>query len=260
MNYSKVIIFDISGEYGHFRKFNTTTSPLTYSLPTPTAVYGMLGAILGIEREDSQGRIPEGKEYLNAIFSSHNTEIAIRPLANVKKVNMGFNLLNTANGKDSYFNIAYEKNKYGRTQIEYEILKDPVFRIYLKWEHELRPELIRRLKSKEFYFNPYLGISQMTADINWAKESELRKIANSDYLEFISAVNISEINSDRSPIEIDTIYDKVFHVETVPVEMGIDRRIHRYGEVLVELNGQTVKALPNKKSFFIEDEGNIQFL
>ena len=42
--------------------------------------------------------------------------------------------------------------------------------------------------------------------------------------------------------------------------MQIDRTIKRYGEILVEMNGDSVKAIPNKNSFTIEKEGNIQFL
>ncbi|RMG82383.1 MAG: CRISPR-associated protein Cas5, partial [Bacteroidetes bacterium] len=56
----KLLVFDISGEYGHFRKFNTTTSPLTYSFPPLPALAGLLGAILGIERETSPGVFPKG--------------------------------------------------------------------------------------------------------------------------------------------------------------------------------------------------------
>ena len=48
MNSKELLIFDIRGEYGHFRKYNTTTSPLTYSIPTRTAIAGILGAILAI--------------------------------------------------------------------------------------------------------------------------------------------------------------------------------------------------------------------
>ena len=62
MNYKEILIFDISSEYGHFRKFNTTTSPLTYSIPTRTAVVGIIGAILGLEREISEGKFKEGTE------------------------------------------------------------------------------------------------------------------------------------------------------------------------------------------------------
>lgn len=250
---NNVIIFEISGEYGHFRKFNTTTSPLTYSIPTPSAIYGLLGAVLGIEREDSNNKISEGKEHLREIFSSKNTSVAIRPISEIKKVNIGFNLLDTGSYQ-SFFNV---KN---RTQIEYEILKNPVFKIYLYWEHHLKEELKERLKNKNFHFNPYLGISQMTANIDYITEKAMVEISNRDFVLFNTAVNLSEIEYQNSPIDMDFIRDKKFQVETLPLVMQVDRKIARYGEVLVETNGGSVKAIPNKKSFSIEGEGNIQFL
>lgn len=253
------LIFDISGEYGHFRKFNTTTSPLTYSIPTPSAIYGVLGAVLGIEREDSHNKIREGKEHLREIFSSQNAAVAVKPLTEIKKVNIGFNLLNTKSD-NAYFNIENKKNEHGRTQIEYEILKDPKFRIYLNWEHPLKSELKKRLRSKNFHFNPYLGISQMTADINYVDEKDLIELSSKDYEDFATAINLSNIESKKPPIDIDFIKDRVFQVETFPLDMQIDRKINRYGEILVEMNGDSVRALPNKKSFLIKDEGNIQFL
>ena len=57
MNYKGILIFDISSEFGHFRKYNTTTSPLSYSIPTRTAVAGILGAILGMEREIGRAHV-----------------------------------------------------------------------------------------------------------------------------------------------------------------------------------------------------------
>ena len=42
--------------------------------------------------------------------------------------------------------------------------------------------------------------------------------------------------------------------------MGIDRKISRYGEILVETNADSVEAMPNQKSFFVKEEGNIQLL
>lgn len=247
------LIFDISGEYGHFRKFNTTTSPLTYSIPTPSAIYGLLGAVLGIEREDSHNKIRENKIHLREVFSNKNASIAIKPLSEIKKVNIGFNLLDTGSYQ-SFFNVT------NRTQIEYEILKDPKFRVYLQWNNTLREELIERLENKRFHFNPYLGISQMTADIEFLGEKELVEISENDYIDFNSAINLSEVQSEKAPIDIDFIKERVFQVETFPLDMQIDRTIKRYGEILVEMNGNSVRAIPNKNSFSIENEGNIQFL
>jgi CRISPR-associated protein Cas5h len=247
------LIFDISGEYGHFRKFNTTTSPLTYSIPTPSAIYGLLGAILGIEREDSNNKIGGKKVHLREVFSSRNALVAVRPLSEIKKLNIGFNLLDTGSYQ-SFFNVT------NRTQIEYELLKDPKFRVYLSWNHHLKNELKERLENKRFHFNPYLGISQMTANIEFVGEKNLNDVSKKDYMDFITTINLSDIKSDKTPIDIDFIKNRFFQVETFPLDMQIDRTIKRYGEILVEMNGNTVRAIPNKNSFTIENEGNIQFL
>ena len=73
MNSKELLIFDIRGEYGHFRKYNTTTSPLTYSIPTRTAIAGILGAILGMEREVRDGVYPEGAVPVQEFFSKERS-------------------------------------------------------------------------------------------------------------------------------------------------------------------------------------------
>lgn len=254
MSSDSVIIFDIKGEYGHFRKFNTTTSPLTYSIPTPSAIHGMLGAILGVEREDSKGKVKEGKPYLNELFCDENCRIAIQPLLEIKRTSLPFNLL-IVNSNSDFYNVK------GRTQIEFEVLKDPYFRIFLSWSGERKKELIDRLRLKRFHFNPYLGLAQMTADVIYQGEEEIQPITgNKNYLDFKTAINLSEIESQETPVEIEEMSEKVFQVETFPLKMGIDRTIKRYGEILVETNGNSVKALPNDKSYQLKDGINIQFL
>lgn len=253
MNFDRVIIFDIYGEYGHFRKFNTTTSPLTYCIPTPSALYGILGAVLGIERENSRNQVKKGQYHLRELFSEENVALAIRPLTEVKKERIGFNLLDTGS-YSTFFNIT------NRTQIEYEVLKNPHFRIYLVWNHSSRVELMQRLKEKRFHFNPYLGISQMTANVDWVDERVVEKISGVEYVPYSTAINLSEIHGEKPPVEIEKIVNEVFQVETFPIEMTKDRTISRYGEIMVELYGNKVWALPNEKSFVVKGEGNIQFL
>src|SRR6056297_2393425 len=124
MNYKEILIFDISSEYGHFRKYNTTTSPLTYSVPTRTSIAGILGAVLGMEREISEGVYPEGAVPVQEFFSKDNSDIAIQIINPIKKQTVAMNLVNT---KTSF----YDLTKAGRTQIEFELLKDAKFRIYL---------------------------------------------------------------------------------------------------------------------------------
>jgi len=45
----KAVVFDVWSDYAHFRKPYTTTSSLTFTLPPPTAIAGLVGAIMGVE-------------------------------------------------------------------------------------------------------------------------------------------------------------------------------------------------------------------
>lgn len=253
MESKSFIIFDISAEYGHFRKFNTTTSPLTYSIPTPSSITGLVGAILGIEREDHKKNIKEHGESLRLVFSPEFTRIGIRVLSKITKVNIGFNLLDTGSPQ-SFFNIA------NRTQIEYELLKNPSYRIYLDWEHPRRDELIQRIKNKQFHFNPYLGLSQFTTDVIWVGERVAKRIEGNEFIPFHSVINLSLLNKDENPIDFELMNTQQIQVETIPIEMLHNRVITRYAEILVETSGNLVRSKIGNTSYNVEEDGNIQLL
>ncbi|WP_231717005.1 CRISPR-associated protein Cas5 [Desulfosarcina ovata] len=48
---TRVLAFKLWGDYGHFRKYYTTTSPLTFEFPPPTSVVGIVSAIIGLDKE-----------------------------------------------------------------------------------------------------------------------------------------------------------------------------------------------------------------
>ena len=43
--------FKIDGDWAHFKKPETNNNPLSHDLIPKTALIGMIGAVLGIERE-----------------------------------------------------------------------------------------------------------------------------------------------------------------------------------------------------------------
>ena len=75
----KVLIFDIWGDFGHFRKFYTTSSPLSFSFPPPPTIAGILGAIYGTDKFKN--------EYLR-VFNYKNCRIALKILNPIKKIRM----------------------------------------------------------------------------------------------------------------------------------------------------------------------------
>ena len=249
----KLLVFDIASEYGHFRKFNTTTSPLTYSIPTRPAIAGVLGAVLGIEREVSSGKFREGVMPVAEVFSKDNASIAVQLINPVKKVNIAFNLLDTEKTASSFFNIKQ------RTQIEFELLKNPCFRIFVNLKDEiLFKDLITRLRENDTHFSPYLGLSQFTATIQFKGISNFHRSNATDFQEVITAVNLTNTNQD-DPVQFNHSIDFKYTSDTMPVVMLRDRLVTEYSEVIVETNGKTIQV-KSQEIYQTEGFGNILFL
>lgn len=252
MNFKEILIFDISSEYGHFRKYNTTTSPLTYSIPTRTAIAGILGAILGMERELADGIFPEKTIPVQEFFSKANSDIAVQILNPVKKENVAINLINT---KTSFYNLT----KAGRTQIEFELLKNLKYRIYFSINNKKTfDELTERIKQKRHHFSPYLGLAQFTASIDFVdtQQAELKSNSAKEYIEICTAVNLSKTFGEN-PVEFD--YSAMYSANNMPIEMNRYREIQEYSEVLIEKNGLPIRA--KVESYYkIAKYGNILFL
>lgn len=255
MKSDKVLVFDLSGEYGHFRKFNTTTSPLTYPMPPLPALAGIFGAVLGIERETSPGVFPSGVVPLNELFSPEKMSVAIQMLNPVKKTRMAFNLLDTEKVAQSFFNI---KN---RTQIEFELLKEPAFRIFFQHSDEqIFQTLAKRIKAKQYHFTPYLGLSQFAALLEYRDVLPcIEKQAANEPVEVMTGVNISNLDN-QEPVK----FRKGVHysLDTYPHTMLPNREIIAYAEILTELKqGEKARFWVNTPHFWQAGTlGNIIFI
>lgn len=251
MNSKELLIFDIRGEYGHFRKYNTTTSPLTYSIPTRTAIAGILGAILGMEREIRDGVYPEGAEPVQEFFSKERSDMAVQIVRPVKKENIGFNLINT---KTSF----YDLTRAGRTQIEFELVKDVHYRIYLSMNDEQKfEELSERILDKRHHFTPYLGLAQFTAQVDFVQRVTANEVSsNGEFVEIITAVNMSKLQGEP-PVEFKREF--FYSANNMPIVMNRDREVLEYSEVLIEKNGNPVQVRVSDY-YKVKGVGNILFL
>jgi CRISPR-associated protein Cas5 subtype I-B len=72
---------EIKGNWGHFKRPETNNNPLSHDLITKTALIGMIGAVLGVEREDMKTLFPQLSEDLL---------YGVQLLNPVKKVSWGF--------------------------------------------------------------------------------------------------------------------------------------------------------------------------
>lgn len=229
---NKVIIFDIWADVGHFKKVWTTTSPLTYSFPPRTTIAGIISAMLGLKRDS----------YYKT-FNSSRCNIAVRIINPIKKGRFNTNLINT---KDSPFRI--KNTASARTQISFEILKNPKYRIYFRHEDlEIYNKLLNCLQKGNSFYNITFGLANCLANFKFISESEIEE---------------SELNEIDSVVPIDKIKKICEYGENFKVKLPVDfdkNRIATYKEYLFGRNKEPMKL--ETKGFIVkETQERISFL
>ncbi|WP_300903338.1 type I-B CRISPR-associated protein Cas5b [uncultured Clostridium sp.] len=226
----KCLCFDIFGDYGHFRKFYTTSSPLTFSMPPRTAICGILSAIIGLDKE----------EYLKH-FSKDKAKIAVQINNPIKKTRVSYNLINTKTAK------FYSEIK-DRTRVTFELLKNPSFRIYINHCDDYIYNKIKTfIENKSNYYTISLGLSQFIADFNYVDEYNFSLIDNNEDL-----VEINSVLKFYEDMEIEIESDKEYFTDTMPNEMNIDRVVTEYSKVLFERTGKSIKCITD---YYENEEG-----
>lgn len=221
----KVLVFDIWGDYGHFRKFYTTTSPLTFSFPPPSTIAGILGAIYGAGKD----------EYLK-IFSTDQCHLALKIVSPVKKERMGINLINT---KDNYWQPVKKKNHEPRTQIRTEFLKDPCYSIYVYHaDGRIFDLLEQNIKAHKSTYSVSLGLSELLAGFRFKGIFNAVQITDAQKADLFTPIRAS--NLLENGLEIET--DKKYFKEKMPIRMNPDRVIEIYDDIIYEPEGKPIKA------------------
>lgn len=221
----KVIVFDIWGDYGHFKKFHTTASPLTFSFPPPTAVIGIVAAILGMDKEN----------YWDS-FSPDNTRVAVRIINPVKKIRTGINVIETKSAGPMFNRIKQ------RSQIKYEYLKDAHYRIFFSHDDpELMEQLKNMLAAHKTIYTLSLGNAQMLAGFSFAGAYEAEQLPGESQVSVHSVLPLEEnikINSKVIKLEENRHYTK----EIVSTRMNANREVLAYKTVLFDMNALNITA------------------
>lgn len=222
----KVLVFDIWSDFGHFRKFFSTSSPLTHSIIPPTAIYGILGAILGMNKEENQ--------YLEKL--NHRTvKYGLQILNPIKKMRIGLNHINT---KGNIW-VPKQRREGARTQIRTEFLKDPSFRCYIHLtDKKIFEQLIEYVKHLKSAYTVSLGLSECIAQFQFVKVDHVQKVVPNDYTKILTVFTHSIIQRGGIKVEVGKTYMK----ETVATAIDTNRIVSNYEEIIFEPSGQQVTA------------------
>lgn len=154
----------VSGNWGHFKKPETNNNPLTHDLITKTALIGLIGSVLGIERQEMKKSFPELSE--NLLYGA-------QLLSPVKKVSWGFtsrSAINpTASGSPKYF----------------EFLKKPEYKVTLALKNEQSvlefEQFLEAVKNSESIYTPVLGWHNCPANLNLLSEGLISNLQSSEF-------------------------------------------------------------------------------
>lgn len=143
------IILNISGNWGHFKKVDTNNNPLTHDLVTKTALIGLIGAVIGIERTAMKEVFPQLSEDLlySAALNKH-----------VKKESWGFTLRSVK--------VNVEKSPW-----QFEFLKSPDFDVVLALKDDRSRNIFEKfgsyVENSMACYNPSLGLANCPANISF---------------------------------------------------------------------------------------------
>jgi CRISPR-associated protein Cas5h len=235
----KVLIFDLRGDYGHFRAYYSTSSPVSFSVIPPTALFGIIGAILGLPKENN--------EYLK-ILNRAKTKVAIKINNPIKKTRLGINLINT---KGNIW-VPKRRREGPRTPIKYEFLKEPGYRIFVTMEDkEVFRKLINMVQNHQTHYTISLGLSELLADVSYVGLQEyVFNESESDYVEVSTVVPLKDIIDDGILVKEGMQFLK----ERIPFRMNTERVVEEYGQILMEVKGKKMNL--KLKRYWKTEDGN----
>lgn len=227
---NRVVVFEASGTFAHFKRFYTTSSPASYALPPRTALQGLIGAILGYSRD----------EYLQKLEA---LQVAVSLMAPVKRIRFGTNWVNTKSGsksKPAHWQLVVgsrDKPRAPRLPVRIEFLKNVHYRIYANHsDAALLETLESMLQHNQAMYTPCLGISECIAELSYLHHSKVVEETSGEAREHVSAVP-SELMVHNGFSLSDNQGAQIFK-ERLPSVMHPDRSVSVYREVIFEAMGK----------------------
>jgi CRISPR-associated protein Cas5h len=164
--------FRLSGRFAHFLRAGASASGLSYPVPPRTVIMGILGAVLGIPKDEPQivlepaniaisGRLPK--------THWHRAKLRKDPPASLPRV--------VKKTQKLEINTTPEK----ATLIFQEWLFNPSYTIWVSIPEPYYAELKRRLKKRQWHFTPFLGLSEMLAEIEYLGTNEGVRLPKDTY-------------------------------------------------------------------------------
>lgn len=168
----KFINFQLKGRFAHFLKAEASASALSYSVPPRTVILGIVGAVLGLSKDEPQIVLePASIAISGKLPKTHWHRAKLRkdpPPLLPYTIKMS---------QKSEKITAPEK----ATLILQHWLFNPIYSVWISIPHQYFIQLENRLREQRWYFTPSLGLSEMIADIEYLGSYECKPLPTGTY-------------------------------------------------------------------------------
>jgi len=180
----KCIIFKYKGRFAHFLKAEANTSAPTYPIPPRTVLIGLVGAILGMGKDQPQVELEDSKFAVKG-----KSECTHWHTSNFRKIpppTLPYQVKRNDKGSSGA-----QKN----TIISQEWLFKPDFTVWARLPDNYHLIFEDRIKERKWYFTPSLGLSEMIADIQYIDTIAIKPLEFGEY-DIMSAIRNTEAEID----------------------------------------------------------------
>lgn len=151
----KGVLIGITGNWAHFRKPETSNNPLSHDFITKTALIGLIGAVLGVERKEMKALFPQLSEDLLYGVQVRNA---------VRKQSWGFTNRSVSDA-------------FSKAPKQMELIRDPSYYVLLGLKNErsanLFDQFVDHVKVQEAHFTPVLGLHNCPAELSFIQQGTI---------------------------------------------------------------------------------------
>ncbi|MDD2235407.1 MAG: CRISPR-associated protein Cas5 [Desulfitobacteriaceae bacterium] len=222
-----LISFQISGRFAHFLRAEAGASALSYPIPPRTVILGLIGAVLGLVKDSPQtvlepfqvalaGRVPQG--------FWHKAKLRKDPPESLPHL-----IKRSQAGKKP---TKPEK----ATLIAQEWLFNPSYTLWVSLPETYHEKLERRIRERRWYYQPSLGLSEMTADLQYLGSDTAKPLPSGSYE--VSSV----IRQGQGEIQVAKVLERnnlALHLLRMPRAVTPERVFTHEGYIL-EMNGSPI--------------------
>ena len=155
------VVFEYAGRFGHFLRAEASVSALSYPVPPRTALLGMIGAVLGLEKDTPQVELKDALIAVSGVIpETHWHRVKLRkdpPAALPKVVKAG--VLGQRNPKPEQ-----------ATLITQEWLFEPRYTVTACLPDNHHAQFASRVRERRWHYSPCMGLSEMVARLELVDE------------------------------------------------------------------------------------------